>query len=450
MACLVLAVIVALAQPIQAQNEPPDTQQIRTELGKVVTDLRAAMAQLARIEAEAAALPKTFTAGGQTQNRWNQLNGEKERWTTEQNNALERYDQLVVRSEPLPSGNAAIADLLTICTQLIARNDVMLKTAQSKLSGIERTLRSGPSTFAKGNEIEVWQTQLNRERDYWTGNLAMLGKEHEKLAAQFATLKVRRTAQAAPNTPGLSFPAPAPAVGAAIPASVPSVPANDKTFALLDDLVKAIRAWQQYTKEGNEVEATIQSDKIEKMSRTGEPYSLFEKLGFNSYKYDPEKALAALAEYRADYPALRAKHDKARALEVAIAARRKEEADKDSTERRRVDEEKAKAKAMTPEGLAQAKKEAEEKAARMEAKKKPIRSLEDAVAVVNGKLFGGSAEYKVGKAMVSLGGVTPRNTTLYPVRFENGRDAYFFKDEFDEWSFYEKGTSLIIRVNTFQ
>ncbi len=166
MACLVLAVIVALAQPIQAQNEPPDTQQIRTELGKVVTDLRAAMAQLARIEVEAAALPKTFTAGGQTQNRWNQLNGEKERWTTEQNNALERYDQLVVRSEPLPPGNAAIADLLTICTQLLARNDVMLKTAQSKLSGIERTLRSGPSTFAKGNEIEVWQTQLNRERDY--------------------------------------------------------------------------------------------------------------------------------------------------------------------------------------------------------------------------------------------------------------------------------------------
>ena len=91
------------------------------------------------------------------------------------------------------------------------------------------------------------------------------------------------------------------------------------------------------------------------------------------------------------------------------------------------------------------KKEAEENAARMEAKKKPIRSLEDAVAVVNG-----SAEYKVGKAMVSLGGVTPRNTTLYPVRFENGRDAYFFKDEFDEWSFYEKGTSLIIRVKTFQ
>ena len=346
MACLVLAVIVALAQPIQAQNEPPDTQQIRTELGKVVTDLRAAMAQLARIEAEAAALPKTFTAGGQTQNRWNQLNGEKERWTTEQNNALERYDQLVVRSEPLPSGNAAIADLLTICTQLIARNDVMLKTAQSKLSGIERTLRSGPSTFAKGNEIEVWQTQLNRERDYWTGNLATLGKEHEKLAAQFTTLKVRRTAQAAPNTPGLSFPAPAPAVGAAIPASVPSVPANDKTFALLDDLVKAIRAWQQYTKEGNEVEATIQSDKIEKMRRTRTPYSLFEKSGFYNYKNDPEEALAALAKYRADYPALRAKHDKAHALEVAIAARRKEEADKDSAERRRVDEEKAKASAL--------------------------------------------------------------------------------------------------------
>ena len=448
MACLVLAVIVALAQPIQAQNEPPDTQQIRTELGKVVTDLRAAMAQLARIEVEAATLPKTFTAGGQTQNRWNQLNGEKERWTTEQNNALERYDQLVVRSEPLPSGNAAIADLLTICTQLIARNDVMLKTAQSKLSGIERTLRSGPSTFAKGNEIEVWQTQLNRERDYWTGNLATLGKEHEKLAAQFATLKVRRTAQAAPNTPGLSFPAPAPAVGAAIPASVPSVPANDKTFALLDDLVKAIRAWQQYTKEGNEVEATIQSDKIEKMSSTIEPYSDFGRTRFYYYKNDPEKALAAIAKFRADYPAIRAELDKKHALEVAIAARRKEEADKESAERRRVDEEKAKASA--PQREAQMKKEAEENAARMEAKKKPIRSLEDAVAVVNGKLFGGSAEYKVGKEMVSLGGVTPRNTTLYPVRFENGRDAYFFKDEFDEWSFYEKGTSLIIRVKTFQ
>ena len=448
MACLVLALVVALAQPIQAQNEPPDTQQIRTELGKVVTDLRAAMAQLARIEAEAAALPKTFTAGGQTQNRWNQLNGEKERWTTEQNNALERYDQLVVRSEPLPSGNAAIADLLTICTQLIARNDVMLKTAQSKLSGIERTLRSGPSTFAKGNEIEVWQTQLNRERDYWTGNLATLGKEHEKLAAQFATLKVHRTAQAAANTPGLSFPAPAPAVGAAIPASVPSVPANDKTFALLDDLVKAIRAWQQYTKEGNEVEATIQSDKIKKMSSTIEPYSDFGRLSFYYYKNDPEKALAALAKFRADYPALRAKHDKAHALKVAIAARRKEEADKDSAERRRVDEEKAKASA--PQREAQMKKEAEENAARMEAKKKPIRSLEDAVAVVNGKLFGGSAEYKVGKEMVSLGGVTPKNTTLYPVRFRNGRDAYFFKDEFDEWSFYEKGDGSINLVKTFQ
>ena len=99
---------------------------------------------------------------------------------------------------------------------------------------------------------------------------------------------------------------------------------------------------------------------------------------------------------------------------------------------------------------AQMKKEAEEKAARMEAKKKPIRSLEEAVAAVNGKLFVGIAEYKVGKEMVSLGGITPKNTTLYPVRFENGRDAYFFKDEFDEWSFYEKGTSLIIRVKTFQ
>ena len=355
MACLVLAVIVALAQPIQAQNEPPDTQQIRTELGKVVTDLRAAMAQLARIEAEAATLPKTFTAGGQTQNRWNQLNGEKERWTTEQNNALERYDQLVVRSEPLPSGNAAIADLLTICTQLLARNDVMLKTAQSKLSGIERTLRSGPSTFAKGNEIEVWQTQLNRERDYWTGNLATLGKEHEKLAAQFATLKVRRTAQAAPNTPGLSFPAPAPAVGAAIPASapavgtaipasVPSVPANDKTFALLDDLVKAIRAWQQYMKEGNEVEATIQSDKINNSLLYKELRGSSREIGY--WRQAPEEALAALAKYRADYPALRAKHDKKHALEVAIAARRKEEADKESAERRRVDEEKAKASAL--------------------------------------------------------------------------------------------------------
>ena len=446
MACLVLAVIVALAQPIQAQNEPPDTQQIRTELGKVVTDLRAAMAQLARIEAEAATLPKTFTAGGQTQNRWNQLNGEKERWTTEQNNALERYDQLVVRSEPLPSGNAAIADLLTICTQLIARNDVMLKTAQSKLSGIERTLRSGPSTFAKGNEIEVWQTQLNRERDYWTGNLATLGKEHEKLAAHFATLKVRRTAQAAPNTPGLSFPASAPAVGTAIPASVPSVPANDKTFALLDNLTRAIKVWQQYKKEGNEVEATIQSDKIEKMGGTVEPsWSLIET-GF--YKDHPEEALAILAKYRADYPALRAKLDKKHALEAAIAARRKEEADKESAERRRVDEEKAKASA--PQREAQMKKEAEENAARMEAKKKPIRSLEDAVAVVNGKLFGGSAEYKVGKEMVSLGGVTPKNTTLYPVRFRNGRDAYFFKDEFDEWSFYEKGDGSINLVKTFQ
>jgi hypothetical protein len=445
MACLVLAVIVALAQPIQAQNEPPDTQQIRTELGKVVTDLRAAMAQLARIEAEAAALPKTFTAGGQTQNRWNQLNGEKERWTTEQNNALERYDQLVVRSEPLPSGNAAIADLLTICTQLIARNDVMLKTAQSKLSGIERTLRSGPSTFAKGNEIEVWQTQLNRERDYWTGNLAMLGKEHEKLAAQFATLKVRRTAQAAPNTPGLSFPAPAPAVGAAIPASVPSVPANDKTFTLLDDFVKAIKDWQQYKKEGNKVEATIQFDKLKKLVRTEFPYESLASyegmpLSYNKglWQIRPEKVLAALAKYRADYPVLMVAGDKERALKAAIAARRKEEADKE--------EEMAKAKAMTPEGLAQAKMNAEKEAA----KKKPIRSLEDAVAVVNGKLFGGSAEYKVGKAMVSLGGVTPRNTTLYPVRFENGRDAYFFKDEFDEWSFYEKGDGSINLVKTFR
>ena len=82
MACLILAAFVALAQPMQAQSDP-EPQQIRTELGKVVTDLRAALAQLARIEAEAAALPKTFTAGGQTHNRWNQLNAEKERWTTE-------------------------------------------------------------------------------------------------------------------------------------------------------------------------------------------------------------------------------------------------------------------------------------------------------------------------------------------------------------------------------
>ena len=454
MACLVLAVIVALAQPIQAQNEPPDTQQIRTELGKVVTDLRAAMAQLARIEAEAAALPKTFTAGGQTQNRWNQLNGEKERWTTEQNNALERYDQLVVRSEPLPSGNAAIADLLTICTQLIARNDVMLKTAQSKLSGIERTLRSGPSTFAKGNEIEVWQTQLNRERDYWTGNLATLSKEHEKLAAQFTTLKVHRTAQAAPNPPGLSFPAPAPAVGAAIPASVPSVPANDKTFALIDDFTRAIRVWHQYKKEGNEVEATIQSDKIEKMRRTVEPSSLYERIGLVFYKDDPEKALARAAKYRADYPAIRAKLDKEHALEVAIAARRKEEADKESAERRRVDEEKAKASA--PQREVQMKKEAEEEAARMEAKKKeaamkkPIATLEDAVERVKQKFFADNAETKVGRALVSTGGLTPAGTKIIPVRFANKVDFYFFQDDFDEWSFYRKGDRTVIRLSSFR
>jgi hypothetical protein len=168
-------------QPVQAQNEPADTQLIRTELGKAVTDLRAALAQLARIETEAATLPKTFTAGGQTHNRWNQLNSDKERWTTEQNKALERYDQLVVRSGPLPPGNAAIADLLTICTQLLARNEVVLKTAQAKLSGVEGELRRGPASFVRGSQVDVRQTQLSKEKEYWTAENAKAEKDRYKL-----------------------------------------------------------------------------------------------------------------------------------------------------------------------------------------------------------------------------------------------------------------------------
>ena len=479
---LVFALIVVLAQPVHAQGTSPDAQQVRTELGTVVTDLRAALAQLARIEAEAATLPKTFTAGGQTQNRWNQLNAEKERWTTEQGKALDRFDQLVTQSKALPPGNAAVADLLTICTQLLARNDVALKAAQSKLSGIEGTLRRGPSTFAKGSQIEVWQTQLNREKEYWTGNFATLGKEHEKLAAQLSTLKAQsnraKVVAAPPATEPAKVvaapPATEPAKVVAAPtatepakvvaaptaqtttqASVPSIQANDKTYALLDDLVGAIKAWQQYKKEGNEVEATIQSDLIEKLRRN--PAWLDECMTFGGladdvYKYDkaPEKALAALAKYRADYPAIRAEYDKKRAFSKALAARRKEEADKDQAERDRVEREsnlKLLQKSMAREReMEKARAPQAEFNAAMNAK--PIANLEDAVARVAAKL--GAGESKIGKTMVSTGGLIPRGTKLYPVRFANGLDAYFFQDAFDEWSFNQKGTDLILKVSDFK
>ena len=428
---LVFALIVVLAQPVHAQGTSPDAQQVRTELGTVVTDLRAALAQLARIEAEAATLPKTFTAGGQTQNRWNQLNAEKERWTTEQGKALDRFDQLVTQSKALPPGNAAVADLLTICTQLLARNDVALKAAQSKLSGIEGTLRRGPSTFAKGSQIEVWQTQLNREKEYWTGNLATLGKEHEKLAAHLATLKAQ--SNPAKVVAGATEPA---KVVATVPSKVIELP-EDKNINILNQIEQAVKAAQEFTNTGKAAEAFIQYEKASELHKLLTPlYYKGKGLWGSRFSITPQKnpgphfatsILHDIAEARNRYPAAKAEYQKMLDLDTAIEALHKE-------------------KAMTPEGLAQAKRDAEKETAM----KKPIRSLEDAVAVVNGKLFGEKAEYKVGKEMISLGGITPKNTMLYPVRFENGRDAYFFKDEFDEWNFYEKGTTDINLVKNFR
>jgi DNA-directed RNA polymerase subunit RPC12/RpoP len=218
-------------QPVQAQNEPADTQLIRTELGKAVTDLRAALAQLARIETEAATLPKTFTAGGQTHNRWNQLNSDKERWTTEQNKALERYDQLVVRSGPLPPGNAAIADLLTICTQLLARNEVVLKTAQAKLSGVEGELRRGPASFVRGSQVDVRQTQLSKEKEYWTAENAKAEKDRYKLQAQYATLKEQSIPPKMADT-------------TAPTEEFHKLTQEDKTITIISQVQQAIRAGQ--------------------------------------------------------------------------------------------------------------------------------------------------------------------------------------------------------------
>lgn len=385
------------------KDESPDEAKARAEAIKVAGDLKGVLAQLEKIEATARTMPKTgFSAGGPTHQRWIQMGEDRGRLWEQRDKLTKRQGELVAEYNTAHTARmgSVEAEVLEIAGRLAEQSDFVGATALCNT--YVRKNPSAQNVARKGQELFAHQEGKSRGQS---------------------------------------------------PALVPAVPSNDKTYALLDDLEKAIKAWWQYKKEKNEVEATIQSDLIEKLCRN--PAWLNECMRFGpvgddvtSYFKAPEKALAALAKYRTDYPAIRAEHDKKHALEAAIAARRKEEADKESAERRRVEE--GKAKATAPQREAQMKKEAEAEAGRMEAKKKPIRSLEDAVSVVNGKLFGGNAEYKVGKELVSLGGVTPKNTTLYPVRFENGRDAYFFKDEFDEWSFYEKGTRNINRIKNFQ
>ena len=139
--------------PPSGREESPVNAQIRIEATKVAADLAAAQAQLNRVEALAAQLPKTFTQGGQTHVRWVQLSKEKAFWTAEKEKLTTRQEELKANYGKLQSSerDAVETELLGVSSRLAEQNDI-----EGALALCNTYLRKNPAAktvAAKGQEL---------------------------------------------------------------------------------------------------------------------------------------------------------------------------------------------------------------------------------------------------------------------------------------------------------
>lgn len=146
--------LLRISNPPTLKDESPDEAKIRAEAIKVSADLNTTQAQLNKIEAIAATMPKSgFTQGGQTHQRWIQLGNERGRLWGERDKLVKRQGELSIEYAKAHSTRlvSVETELLDVASRFAEQGDI-----EGALAFCNTYLRKNPSAqnvAKKGQEF---------------------------------------------------------------------------------------------------------------------------------------------------------------------------------------------------------------------------------------------------------------------------------------------------------
>lgn len=108
------------------KGESLEVSQLKVDASEALRAAQFAEQQLARVEAQMIQMPKQFTAGGPTHQKWIHLNNEQQGYSANRDAAKKKYDALKTRYDELMAGKTKVLEgaIIGLATSLSEENQI--------------------------------------------------------------------------------------------------------------------------------------------------------------------------------------------------------------------------------------------------------------------------------------------------------------------------------------
>lgn len=236
--------LLELSGNASTKGELPEVAQLKIDASEALRAAQFAEQQLARVEAQMIQMPKQFTAGGPTHQKWIHLNNEQQGYSANRDAAKKKYDGLKAKYDDLMAGKTKVVEegviglatalsdenqidgAMALCTVFIRKHPpaektvkkgqelVLLKDAYDRASQLLVAVEASVRKLLADKKVWAAQAELvrtkglieskiedSKEKTFFAGLIKPLEKEVQSLINQIArkTDDVRRLSKADPT-----------------------------------------------------------------------------------------------------------------------------------------------------------------------------------------------------------------------------------------------------------
>lgn len=118
--------LLQLSSPKSSKDDSLEIAQLKQDASEALAGANYAEQQLARVLAEAAQLPKQFSAGGQTHQKWIHLSNQEKGFTATRDTNRKKFEELKARYEEITKANSSRLEdnIISLATSLSDENQI--------------------------------------------------------------------------------------------------------------------------------------------------------------------------------------------------------------------------------------------------------------------------------------------------------------------------------------
>lgn len=154
--------LLELSANASTKGESTEVAQLKIDATEVLRAAQFAEGQLARVEAQMIQMPKQFTAGGPTHQKWIHLNNEQQGYTANRDAAKKKYDGLKAKYDDLMAGKTKVVEEGVIALATALSDENQIDGAMALCTIFIRKHPPAEETVKKGQELVLLKDAYDR------------------------------------------------------------------------------------------------------------------------------------------------------------------------------------------------------------------------------------------------------------------------------------------------